>query len=67
MKHQVQTYVEAKAAKRATAQDLTRVLVLVCTGISFSPHIVAIVCLTHLLLSETVNNEERIENDNDNF
>jgi hypothetical protein len=67
LKHQVQTYVEAKAAKRATAQDLTRVLVLLCIGISFSPHIVAIVCFTYLLLPETVNNEEGIENDNDNF
>jgi hypothetical protein len=34
--------------------------VLVCIGIAFSPHIVAVVCLTHVLLFETANNEEEI-------
>jgi hypothetical protein len=38
---------------------LTRVLL--CIGIAFSPYIVAVVCLTHVLLSETDNNEEEIE------
>jgi hypothetical protein len=35
--------------------------VLVCIKIAFSPFIVAVVCLTHVLLSETDNNEEGIE------
>jgi hypothetical protein len=32
--------------------------VLVRVEITFSPHIVAVVCLIHVLLSETDNNEE---------
>jgi hypothetical protein len=35
--------------------------VLVCIKIAFSPYIVAVVCLIHVLLSETDNNEEGIE------
>jgi hypothetical protein len=35
--------------------------VLVCIGIAFPPYIVAIVCLVHVLLSETDNNEEGTE------
>jgi hypothetical protein len=35
--------------------------VLVCIGIGFSPHIVAVVCLICVLLSETDNDEEGIE------
>jgi hypothetical protein len=35
--------------------------VLVCIGIAFSPYIVAVVFLVHVLLSETDNNEEGIE------
>jgi hypothetical protein len=35
--------------------------VLVCIGIAFSPYIVAVVCLVHVLSSETDNNEEGIE------
>jgi hypothetical protein len=34
---------------------------LVCIRISFSSYIVAIVCIIHVYLSETDNNEERIE------
>jgi hypothetical protein len=48
--------------------------VLVCIGIAFSPYIVGVVCITHVLLSETGNNEgiEKIFNKilwrvNDNF
>jgi hypothetical protein len=33
----------------------------VCIGIAFSPYIVAVVCLMHVLLSETDNNGEGIE------
>jgi hypothetical protein len=33
----------------------------VCIGIAFSPDIVAVLCLIHVLLSETINNEEEIE------
>jgi hypothetical protein len=32
-----------------------------CVGIAFSPYIVTVVCLIHVLLSETDNNEEGIE------
>jgi hypothetical protein len=32
-----------------------------CIRIAFSPYIVAVVCLIHVLLSETDNNEEEIE------
>jgi hypothetical protein len=32
-----------------------------CIGIGFSSHIVAIVCLIHVFLSETNNNEEGTE------
>jgi hypothetical protein len=42
-------------AKWATAQGLTRVLV--CIGIAFFPYIVAVLCLIHVLLCETKNNE----------
>jgi hypothetical protein len=35
--------------------------VLVCIGIDFSPNIVAIVCLTNVLLTETDNSDEGIE------
>jgi hypothetical protein len=35
--------------------------VLVCIRIAFPPYIVAVVCLTHALLSETNSNEEGIE------
>jgi hypothetical protein len=35
--------------------------VLVCIGIAFSPYIVAVVCLTYVLLSETENNGEGIQ------
>jgi hypothetical protein len=35
--------------------------VLVYIGITFPPYIVAVVCLIHVLLSETDNNEEGIE------
>jgi hypothetical protein len=50
-------------AKWAMAEGLACLTpVLVCTGIAFSPYIVAIVCLLHVLLSETDNNEEGIEN-----
>jgi hypothetical protein len=49
-------------AKWAMAQGLMCLtLVLVCIGIAFSPYIVAVVCLIHVLLSETDNNEEEIE------
>jgi hypothetical protein len=34
---------------------------LVCIGIAFSPYIVVVVCIIHVLLSETDNNEEGIE------
>jgi hypothetical protein len=41
-----------------TAQGLAYLTpVLVCIGIAFSPYIVATVCLMHVLLSETDNNE----------
>jgi hypothetical protein len=32
-----------------------------CTGIVFSPYTVAVVCLIHVLLSQTDNNEEGIQ------
>jgi hypothetical protein len=44
------------------AQGLTCLTpVLVCIGTAFSPYIIAIVFLIHVLLSETDNNEEGIE------
>jgi hypothetical protein len=50
-------------AKWATAQGLACLTpVLLCIGIVFSPYIVAVVCLIHVLLSETNNNEEGTEN-----
>jgi hypothetical protein len=55
-------------AKWARAQGLVPVAglacltpVLVSIGIAFSPYIVAVVYLIHVLLSETDNNEEGIE------
>jgi hypothetical protein len=36
--------------------------VLVCIRIAFSPYIVSVVCLIHVLLSEIDNNEEGTEN-----
>jgi hypothetical protein len=41
--------------------------VLVCIGIAFCPYIVAVVCLIHVLLSETDNNEKGIEKVFGNF
>jgi hypothetical protein len=49
-------------AKRATTQCLACLTpVLVCIGIAFSPYTVAVVCLMHVFLSETDNNEEVTE------
>jgi hypothetical protein len=49
-------------AKWATAQGLACLTpVLVCIEINFPPYIVGVVCLTHVLSSETDNNEEGIE------
>jgi hypothetical protein len=49
-------------AKWAMAQGLACLTpVLVCIGIAFPPYIVAVVCIIHVLLSETDNNEEGIE------
>jgi hypothetical protein len=46
----------------ATAQGLVCLTsVSVCIGIAFYPHIVSVVCLIHVLLSETDNNGEEIE------
>jgi hypothetical protein len=48
--------------KWAMAQGLARLTpVLVCIGIAFSPYIVAVVCLIHVLLSETDNNKGGIQ------
>jgi hypothetical protein len=35
--------------------------ILVCIGIAFSPYIVAVVCLIHVLSSETINNKAGTE------
>jgi hypothetical protein len=49
-------------AKWVTTQGLTCLTpVHVCIRIAFSSYIVAVVCLIHVLLSETDNNEEGIE------
>jgi hypothetical protein len=49
-------------AKWAAAQGLASLTpVLVCIGITFTPYTVTVVCLIHVLLYETDNNEEGIK------